>query len=164
MKTIFLEILYLIYLLLFTTPNKYRLLETRKMRYFPISHCRYMMWCGMIIYKEEFKQWSKDRLIWMRLNIRLYQAKIFSSTWFTFYLRYWLDILIGSWFCNSFKGGFWTSPYIIEEWVKEENDYYLYDYDKTKMKKYKFTYSERGVLWRECGKNKEKWIGLMKEL
>ena len=158
------EILYLVSLLVFTFPARNRMLETKVMKYFPISKKGWMMWCGVLIHHGNFEQWGKDKGAWMRLNIRLYQAKTHHFSWTTFYLSYWLDMLIGSLYCLSWRGGFYTSPYIIEEYAKEENNYYLFDYGRDKMEKYRFPYSERRILWKEVEGNVEKWLKHIKEI
>jgi hypothetical protein len=158
------EILYLVSLLIFTFPGRYRLLETQKLHYFPITSRGWMMWCGVLVHRREFEQWEKDKCSWMRMNIRLYQAKTHHFTWTTFYLSYWLDMLIGSLVCYSWRGGYYTSPYVIEEYAKEEDNYYLYDYGRENMEKYRFHYSERKTLWKEIEGNVEKWIEYIKEI
>ena len=157
------ELLYLIFFLLFTTPKHYKLLEIKKSKYFPVGSSK-MMWCGVVIHKGEFEQWMKDKSWWMRMNIRLYQARTHHLSWITFYLYFWLDIFIGSLYCCSWRGGFYTSPYIIEEYVKEDNNYYLSDYSQANLRKFHLTYSERGMLWKEIGGDSEKWLDLIKNM
>lgn len=158
------EILYLISLLVFTFPGRYRLLETRTFKYFPTSKKGWMMWCGVLVHHGEFEQWSRDKSAWMRMNIRLYQAKTHHFCWITFYLWFWIDMLVGSLYCGSWRGGYYTSPYVIEEYAKEENQYYLSDYGRNNMEKYSFSYSERRLLWKEVDGDTEKWLKHIKEL
>jgi hypothetical protein len=73
-------------------------------------------------------------------------------------------MLVGSLYCGSWIGGYYTSPYIIEEYAKEENNYYLYDYGRDKMEKYRFPYPERRLLWKEVEGDVEKWLKHIKEL
>ena len=87
------EFLYLVSLLVFTFPARNRMLETKVMKCFPITKKGWMMWCGVLIHHGNFEQWRKDKGAWMRLNIRLYQAKTHHFSWTTFYLTYWLDML-----------------------------------------------------------------------
>lgn len=157
------EFLYLMFLLLFTSPRHYKILEKKRFRYFPIRG-RFMMWCGCLIYRDNFEPWYKDKDVWMRLNIRLYQARAHSCYWPFFYIRFWFDILVGSFFCGSWKGGYYTSPYIMEEYVKEDNQYYTSDYDKEKIKKYCFSYPDRAILWKMVSGNVEKWLKHIKEI
>lgn len=158
------EILYLISLAVLTFPSQYKILGTKNLHYFPRSKKSWMMWCGVLVYRGEFDQWSKDKTAWMRMNIRLYQAKTYHSSWLTFYFQFWLDMLIGSLVCGSWRGGFFTSPYIIEEYVKEDSDCYLSDYKKENMEKYHFSYPERRLLWKEVGGDIGRWLKLIKEV
>ena len=158
------EILYLVSLLVFTFPGRYRMLETEVMHYFPISRKGWMMWCGVLIHHGQFEQWGKDKGAWMRMNIRLYQAKTHHLSWTTFYIWFWFDILVGSLVCRSWRGGYYTSPYVIEEYAKEDNNYYLYDYDTRKIDKYRFSYYDRKLLWDVVEGDIEKWLKHVKEM
>jgi hypothetical protein len=155
------DFLYLLYHLLLTTPKQYRLLETEEMRSYPFSDHRYFWWCGIIFHHGDLEKWGRDKQRWAHLNIHLYQARRY-LTWTSFYASYIWQFLIGSIVCRSFKAGFYTSPYEFEAYLKEENNYYLQDYDEKNIEEYWYPFRERRLFWERAGKNKEGWINFIK--
>lgn len=135
-------------------------IELVKMKNFPFSGYRFMMWCGRIIYRadneaniEYLKQYpSKWAVSVNHERIHLMQARK-EGTWWKFYRKYFWQWIKGNPIIHPSLSAYYTIDYEMEAYANETNLEYTNNYDgsnlsKYRLKKRKKTYHAHAENWK----------------
>lgn len=163
------ELFKLIGMLFKSRPSDFEKPEMLKMKHYPFSGYKYMMWCGRMIYRA-----SNEARILAEMELPSYRRSLTHETihlrqaqqcgsWAKYYWRYFCEWLKGNPIIHPASSAYYTIPYEMEAYANEDNpDYpdgytgeYLHCY---KIKKRKKTYKKYGggYFWKLYVKGIEK--------
>ena len=134
-------------------------LTERVMHVIPFG-AKYMMWCGVVMYKESSKklidsqrdkECFKESMNHEKIHLRQAQVK---GSWLKFYASYVWEWIKGIPFWPPFDSAYHTIPYEMEAYGNESDFAYTENYDGRYLhcydiKKRKKTYKEHEDNWEE---------------
>lgn len=109
-------------------------LSLRRSEFFPGKDYAYLMWCGVLIYREE--RLSKiDSVSLNHERIHLCQARA-KGSWLRYYWSYLWQLMKGWGFGGPKMAAYYTNPYEMEAYANERVMGYCSFYKPLNMKRY----------------------------
>lgn len=160
------ELWILIKMLFGQKPKDIEVVQLMGMKHFPFRGYKYMMWCGIMIYRNDMykiraEEWQTEsfKISQNHEMIHLAQAKLYGS-WIKYYWKYLKEWIKGNPIINPASSAYMTIPFEVEAYANEKKSMYWKQYDGTNLPKY--TLTNRKKLYRTIGR--ENWKNYIKKL